>query len=209
MPRNKRSMMIFFNQLLRAIILAAVVGAALAGYFALTVYVLPSSYVASLAPRRAAPMVTQVSLPSNVTLGQSFTISVTGTNKGDEIDMQTVSIGFPNFTSTGDIKITSNNFRQTPMLVSKGKLVGSEYVGTEKTISAQYAIVEAISRPWASGSSYSIDLQVTPEAEGRFVVFVKSVALPHNGSQAHWPQEGMLDPQKELVKAYAVDVAKA
>jgi hypothetical protein len=209
MPRNKRSMVLFYDKLLRAIVLAAVVAAALAGYFALTVYVLPQSYQASLAPRKAAPVVTEVNLPSRVTLGQSFTISVTGTNKGDEIDMQTVSIGFPNFTDTGNIKVISHNFRQTPLLTSRGKQIGSEYVGTEKTISAQYAIVEAVSRPWASGSSYSIGLQVTPQAEGRFVVFVKSVALPHNGNQAHWPQEGVLDSQKELVKVYTVDVAKA
>jgi hypothetical protein len=209
MPRNKRSMMLFYNKLSRAIVLATVIIAALVGYYALTVYVLPPSYQASLAPRKAAPVVTEVNLPTRVTLGQSFTISVTGTNKGDEIDMQTVSIEFPNFTDTGNIRVTSHNFRQTPMLVSKGKPVGSEYAGIEKTISAQYAIVEAISRPWASGSSYSIDLQVTPQAEGRFVVFIKSVALPHNGSLAHWPQDGILDQQKELVKVYAVDVAKA
>ena len=195
--------------MIRAIVLAAVVIAALAGYLLLTVYILPQSYVASLAPHRAAPVVTQVSLPSKVALGESFTISVTATNKGDEIDMQTVSIGFPNFTDIGNIKVANHNFRQTPMLVGKGKPVGSEYVGTEKTISAQYAVVEAMSRPWASGSSYSIDLHITPEVEGRFVVFVKSVALPHNGSQAHWPQEGILDQQNELVKVYAVDVAKA
>lgn len=209
MPRNKRSMVLFYDKLLRAIVLAAVVAAALAGYFALTVYVLPQSYQAALAPRKAAPVVTEVNLPSRITLGQGFTISVTGTNKGDEIDMQTVSIEFPNFTDTGNIKVTSHDFKQTPLQISKGMQVELEYGSTGKTVNAQYAIVEAFSRPWTSGSSYSIDLQATPQAEGRFVVFVKSVALPHNGSQAHWPQEGMLDPQKELVKVYTVDVAKA
>jgi len=209
MPRNKRSMVLFYNKLLKGIVLAAAVAAALAGYFALSIYVLPHSYQASLVLHKAEPIVTEVSLPPRITLGQTYTISVTGTNNGDEADVQTVSIGFPNFTGTGNIKVASHNFRQTPVLISKGKPVGSEYVGAEKPVSAQYTIVEAMSRPWAHGSSYTIDLQVTPETEGRFVVLVKSVALPHNGSQAHWPQEGMLDQQKELVKVYAIDVAKA
>ncbi len=209
MPRNKRSMVFFYGKLLRAMVLVAVVAAALAGYFALSVYILPHSYQASLVPRKAAPIVTQVSLPPRVTLGQSFAIFVNATNDGDEADVQTVSIGFPNFTGTDSIKVASHNFRQTPMLIIKGKQVGSEYVGAEKPVDAQYAIVEAMSRPWASGNSYSITLQVTPETEGRFVAFVKSIALPHNGNQAHWPQEGVLDQQKELVKVYTVDVAKA
>ena len=44
--------------------------------------------------------------------------------------------------------------------------------------------------------------------EGRFVVFVKSVALPHTSELAHYPQDGTLDPQKEFVEPYSVQVTK-
>ena len=40
-------------------------------------------------------------------------------------------------------------------------------------------------------------------------MLVKAVALPHNGDQAHYPQEGVLDQQGEYVTAYEVQVTKA
>jgi hypothetical protein len=202
-------MRILYNKLLRAIVLAIVVAAALAGYFALTVYILPQSYQVFLVPREPEPVVADVNVPAKVRLGQPFTITVTGVNNGEEADVQIVSVGFPNLTSAAtNIKVLNHNFRQTPVLISKGDKVGSEYVGTAKTIDAQYAIVEAMSRPWASGNLYSLSLQVTPKAEGQFVVFVKSIAFP-SWNRAHWPLAGLVDLQKEFVKVYYIKVINA
>ncbi|WP_415281275.1 hypothetical protein [Candidatus Nitrososphaera sp. FF02] len=50
---------------------------------------------------------------------------------------------------------------------------------------------------------------MTPEQEGRFVVFVKAVGLPHNGDQAHWPSSGTTDQQDEYASVVEVDVTKA
>jgi hypothetical protein len=197
-----------YDVLPRAIILAAAVAAALAVYFSLALYVFPQSYQ-SIEQRRPAAAVTNVSLSaSEVELGQAFVISVTGTNIGEEADMQIVSIGFPNFTATNSIEVIRHNFSQTPQLISAGKPVGSEYAGLEKPVAAQYASAEAYSRPWADGSTYSIDLQVRPDAEGRFAIFVKSVAFPHSWNGAHWPQEGFIDYQKEFVQVHYVQVIK-
>lgn len=189
----------------RAIILAAAVAAALALYLSLTLYVFPQSYQ-SIEPKRPEAVVTNVSLSaSEVALGETFVISVTGTNSGEEADMQIVSVSFPNFTVTDNIEVLTHNFAQMPILISAGDDVGSEYTG-EIPVDAQYASIEAFSRPWAGGSTYGIDIQVRPEAEGRFAMFVKSVAFPHSWDGAHWPQEGAVDYQKEFVWVYYVQV---
>jgi hypothetical protein len=145
---------------------------------------------------------------SNITLGQALFISVTGTNKGEEADMQIISLAFPNFTTTDNIKILKHDFIQTPILIAAGEQLSSEYSNTERPISAQYASIEAFSRPWEPGKTYSADVEVVPKTEGRFVIFVKSVALPHTWEGAHYPQYGILDHQKEFVEMYSVQVTK-
>jgi hypothetical protein len=133
---------------------------------------------------------------------------VTGTNKGEEADMQTISLAFPNLTTTGSIKILKHNFIQTPVLRAAGEQLNSEYSNTERPVSAQYASIEAFSRPWESGKTYGANIEVVPKTEGRFVIFIKSVALPHTWAGAHYPQDGILDHQKEFVEMYSVQVTK-
>jgi hypothetical protein len=191
----------------RAIILAAAVAAALALYLSLTLYVLPLSYQ-SIGPRRPEAIVTGVSFSApEIELGQTFVVSVSGINRGEDADAQIVSIGFPNFTATDNVQVIRHDFAQTPQFIKAGVPVGAEYTG-ETSVAAQYASVEAFSRPWEGGVTYSIDLQVRPESEGRFAVFVKSVAFPHSWDGAHWPQEGIVDSQREFVQAYYVTVTK-
>lgn len=188
-------------------VLGIAVAAALLLYFSLTLYVFPQSYQIQL--RRPEVVVTDVSLSdAEVALGQPFIISVTGTNRGDDADMQIVSIGFPNLTRTDNVEIISHNFDQTPDLIQAGEEIGSAYGGSAVAVKAQYASIEAFSRPWEGGNSYRINLQAEPEAEGRFVIFVKSVAFPHSWDGAHWPAEGTVDHQQEFVRVYDVQVTK-
>ena len=195
--------------MLKAIILTSAVAVALMVYFSLSLYVFPQSYQA-IEPRRPQALVTDVSLSApTVALGQALTISVTGINNGeDPADMQIVSVGFPNLTSVDNIKMLKHNFTQTPMLITPGKLLGSQYSTTEASVSAQYASIEAFSRPWEAGKTYSADIEVIPKTEGKFVVYIKSVALPHTWEQAHYPPDGTLDQQKEFVETYSVQVTK-
>jgi hypothetical protein len=195
--------------LLKAIILTGAVAVALVVYFSLSLYVFPQSYQ-SIEPRRPQAIVNDVNLSApTITLGQALIISVTGTNNGeDAADMQIVSVGFPNLTSIDNIKILKHNFTQTPMLITPGKLLSSQYSSTGESVSAQYASIEAFSRPWEAGKTYSADIEAIPKTEGKFVVFIKSVALPHTWDQAHYPQDGTLDQQKEFVGTYSVQVTK-
>ena len=195
--------------MLKAIILTSAVAVALVAYFSLSLYVFPQSYQ-SIEPRRPQAIVTDVNLSApTITLGQAFIISVTGTNNGeDAADMQIISVGFPNLTSIDNIKIMKHNFTQTPMLITPGKLLSSQYSSTGESVLAQYASIEASSRPWEAGKTYSADIEAIPKTEGKFVVFIKSVALPHTWEQAHYPQDGILDQQKEFVGTYSVQVTK-
>lgn len=194
--------------MLKAIILTAAVAVALVVYFSLSLFVFPQSYQ-SIDARRPQAIVTDVSLSApDIALGQTLTISVTGTNNGEDADMQIVSVGFPNLTTTDNIKILKHDFDQTPILITPGELLSSEYSDTDSSVLAQYASIEAFSRPWEAGKTYTADIEVIPKTEGRFVVFVKSVALPHTWDQAHYPQAGTLDQQKEFVETYSVQVTK-
>jgi hypothetical protein len=194
--------------LLKAIILTGSVAVALVVYFSLSLYVFPQSYQ-SIEARRPQAIVTDVSLSApDIALGQALTISVTGTNNGEDADMQFVSVGFPNLTTTDNIKILKHNFDQTPILITPGELLSSEYSDTDSSVLAQYASIESFSRPWEAGKTYSTDIEVIPKTEGRFVIFIKSVALPHTWAQAHYPQDGTLDQQKEFVETYSVQVTK-
>ena len=194
--------------MLKAIILAAAVAVALVVYFSISLYVFPQSYQ-SIEARRPQAIVTDVSLSApDIALGQALTISVTGTNNGEDADMQIVSVGFPNLTTTDNIKILKYDFDQRPILIVPGELLSSEYSDTDSSVLAQYASIEAFSRPWEAGKIYTADIEVIPKTEGRFVVFIKSVALPHTWEQAHYPQDGILDQQKEFVETYSVQVTK-
>jgi hypothetical protein len=96
--------------LIKATILIVTVAAALIAYFSLSLYIFPQSYQL-IEPRRPQATVTDVSLSAhNITLGQPLVISVAGTNSGDEADMQIVSVGFPNLTTTDNIKILRHDF---------------------------------------------------------------------------------------------------
>ncbi len=194
--------------MLKTVIFTGAIALALIVYFSLSLYVFPQSYQ-SIEARRPQANVTDVTLSTHdITLGQALTISITGTNDGEDADMQVVSVGFPNLTTTDNIKVLKHNFDQTPIWIAPGELLSSEYSDTDSSVLAQYTSIEAFSRPWETGKIYSADIEVIPKTEGRFVIFVKSVALPHTGEQAHYPQDGILDQQKEFVESYSVQVTK-
>jgi hypothetical protein len=190
---------------------AVITGGALAVaavYFALAIFFLPQPYSLTLAPPRPAPVITSVTISDeSIALGGEFSIRVSTANRGEPADLQLVSVAFANATSTDIATVRDHNFKQSPVFIEPGDEVGYGYTGIQSAI-AGYPAVEAVSRPWEPGEAYNIDLSVRPESEGRFVVFVKAVGLPHNGDQAHFPASGILDQQNEYVDVYEVMVTK-
>jgi hypothetical protein len=190
-------------------IIAAVAVAGTVAYFVIAIAFVPQMFLPVLMPPRPAPAVSVAVSDSAIALGESFTLQVSATNGGDHADRQIVSVAFPNATRSQDVAvIVEYDFKQSPEFIEIGRLIGFGYTGVQSA-QAQYPAIEGHSAPWENGESFSTSLSITPEHEGRFVVFVKAVGLPHNGDQAHWPSSGVLDHQDEYVSVVQVDVTKA
>ena len=193
------------NTTIVLIVLAAI---SLIIYYSLSILYIPQLYFSSSSEVKSHPVITEAKLSdSKVVLGESFDLTITASNNGDTADMQLVSLSFPNITSIDSIvKISDYNFTQKPLFIEIGDEVGSEYVGLDKAINSPYPSIEANSRPWHTGDYYQISIDVKPTSVGRFVIFVKTIALPQINELDHYPRFGIKDYQGEFVAVSAVDV---
>ena len=198
-----------FRNKTRVSILVASISSLLSVYFFLSLNAFPHLYV-TLPNLRPMPMINNVSLSSSIIhQGKSFYMSLSGTNNGDSADIQTISLGFPNLTSTDSfVQIRQSDFSQKPILIKKDEMIGSDYQGTKNLVSARYPSIEAFSRPWHSHVTHHLQLEVKPTSVGPFVIVLKSVALPHLNEFAHYPLDGLRDYQNEYVKVYSVLVVR-
>ena len=197
------------NKRTEIFILIAAVSSLVSVYFFLSFYVFPHLYI-TLPKLKPIPEIHDVKLSSQIIgIGQSFYLTLTGVNTGDSADFQTISVGFPNLTTTYDfVKIIHSDFNQKPILIKKDEMVGSSYQGTGNLISAKHPSIEAFSRPWHSQVTHHIGFEITPMSIGRFVILLKSVAFPHLNQFAHYPLNGRRDYQNEFVNAYSIQVVK-
>lgn len=177
-------------------------------YYSLSIFIIPQLYFLSSSEIKPQPVITAAKLSaSKVVVGESFDLTIIATNNGDTADMQLVSLSFPNITSIDSIvKILKYNFTQKPVFIKMGDKVGSEYVGVNKVINAYYPAIESNSRPWYNGDYYQISVEVKPNNVGRFVIFVKTIALPHTNELGHYPRFGIKDYQGEFVVLSSVEV---
>ncbi|HEX6671924.1 MAG TPA: hypothetical protein VFC05_07295 [Nitrososphaeraceae archaeon] len=193
------------NTTIVLIVLAAI---SLIIYYSLSILYIPQLYLSFSSEVKSQPVITGTKLSnSKVILGESFDLTITTRNHGDTADMQVVSLSFPNITSIDSIvKISDYNFTQKPVFIKVGDAVGSEYYGFDKVINAPYPSIEANSRPWHTGDYYQISIDVKPTSVGRFVIFSKTIALPHINELDHYPRFGIKDYQGEFIAVSAVDV---
>ncbi|MFL6356927.1 MAG: hypothetical protein ACJ71K_17650 [Nitrososphaeraceae archaeon] len=192
----------------RNLILVAVIILSLAIYFLVSIYILPNLYVRIPKPS-PAPVIsnTNISVPK-IHLGKTFYFGVTAENAGDNADIQIISVAFPNLTRIhGNIYIRESDFTQKPLFVNIGDKVGSGYTGLENILYAKYPSIEAFSRPWHSKDIHHIKFEIKPSSAGKFVIYLKAIALPHADDLAHYPQNGIKDYQNEFVKVYAIEVS--
>ena len=177
-------------------------------YYSLSIFFIPQLFFLSSSEVKSQPIITAAKLStSKVVVGESFDLTITAMNNGDTADMQVVSLSFPNITSINNIvKISKYNFTQKPVFIEIGDEVGSEYVGLDKVINAYYPGIEANSRPWYTGDYYQISIEVKPNTVGRFVIFVKTIALPYTNELGHYHRFGIKDYQGEFVAVSSVEV---
>ena len=178
----------------------------------LALFVLPQYYISQSLLVESRPVITNVSIyPSEIILGNSYNIRITAINIGSTADYQNVELAFPNLTSINTIhknvvSIKQSDFTRQPILTKVGMEIASNY--GKNTVSAIYPSFEFFSTPWHSNDTHHLDTEIKPDKIGRFVVFIKSVALPHTTQLSHYPQQGPKDYQGEFVAVYEVDVKK-
>ena len=190
------------------IVLIVIAAISLIIYYSLSILYIPQLYLSFSSEVKSQPVITELKLSdSKVVLGERFNLTITTSNNGDTADLQVVSLSFPNITSIDSIvKISDYNFTQKPVFIEIGDEVGSEYVGFDKVINSSYPSIEANSRPWHTGDYYQISIDVKPTSIGRFVIFVKTIALPQINELDQYPRFGIKDYQGEFIAVSSVDV---
>ncbi len=174
-------------------------------YFVLNFAVFPQAYqnVPVVPPK---PSMETTLSTSQIHLGESFEISIFAINNGEEADLQTVTVEFPQNQNLDNVKIISYDFLQSPKLFLPDKEIGTDYTGGQTTIKSKYPFIEAYNRPSKPNQSHSMILQVTPAETGIFTVYTKTVAMPHINDLSHFPRQGIVDHQNEFVLEHVVEV---
>ena len=178
----------------------------LGAYFAMTVYVLPEKFLAKEQFTPSPILEVKIS-DAEINLGESFRVSTISENIGEYGDIHIVSVAFPTLSNIDDeVRIVNYDFSNSPNYIVTGDEIGSNYSGGLESVIAEYPSIEAMNRPTHPGEEYEMDLQITPKSPGTFVIYLKSIDIPHTSSQSHYPKEGKVDHQGEYVLAYTVNV---
>lgn len=191
---------------MKLVIILPIIIVSLAVYFALELYILPQQYL-EREQAQSQPKLTIVVSDSEIFLGESFEVELYSKNIGDISDALLVSVSFPELKEIKDeIKIVSYDFTESPHLFKEGDQIGFEYSPLQKKIPAKYSLIEAYSRPAKNGDEYLMVLDITPSKTGNFVFYVKAITFPHLTQISHFPSEGTVDHQGELVEIFLVKV---
>jgi parallel beta-helix repeat protein len=156
------------------------------------------------------PTITSVTYPSTISLRQSATIRVQAANSGGPASWQTIAVSFPSNPSSNSISINSYDLDSAFTYLPSQSVTGCY---SACSVSLNYPLVQGISNNWATGTTHSMTIVVTPSSAGPFTFLVKSVA---GSSQAlAWDPLSMnapncsqcvLDQQMELVYSYTVQI---
>ncbi|QUC65304.1 hypothetical protein NsoK4_03395 [Nitrosopumilus sp. K4] len=172
----------------------------------MTVFILPNEFLSKEQFVPIPYLEAEIS-NSEIFLGESFRLNVFSENRGDYGDIHIVSAAFPTISDTEDIvEVVSYDFSHTPHYVRIGDEIGAKYSGGVEKITAQYPSIESMNRPIPSGSSNHVDFLITPDEVGPFLVYLKSIDIPHTDEKSHFPRSGQLDHQDEYVLVYQVNV---
>lgn len=175
-------------------------------YFAMTVFVLPEKYLLSEQLVPSPYLEVQLS-NTEINLGESFRLNTISKNNGDYGDIHIVSAAFPTIQNIeGIVRVVSYDFSNSPNYILPGEEIGAMYSGGLETVFAKYPSIEAMNRPVHPGLEFVMDLQITPDEAGEFIVYLKSIDIPHSSPESHFPQSGLLDHQGEHVLVYTVNV---
>lgn len=114
----------------------------MSAYFALNFAVFPQTYqdIPVAAPQ---PSIDVKLSTSQIHFGESFDLSITATNSGEEADLQTITVEFPQNQNLDNIQIKSYDFLQSPRLFLPEQQIGTDYTGGQTMIQSKYPFIEA------------------------------------------------------------------
>ena len=191
---------------MKKLLVAILIGFSLTAYFGLTVFILPEQYMSHEKLVSQPHFDVRIS-DGEISLGQSFRLDIVTENRGEYGDIHILSTAFPDLTEVGNVvKIITYDFTQPPTNIVPGDEMIAKYSGGLEHMVAKYPSIEAMSRPIHPGSTYHLSQIITPEKQGNFSIYVKSVNIPHTSDLSHHPQTGILDHQEEYVQVYSVNV---
>jgi len=133
----------------------------------------------STTPPPSAEITTKSVAPSTITLGQSFTVTVTGRNNGGTAGWGGISVSFPQFISTGSCPGSSYSGSEATVSGSSTTLAlgfyhkGCTISSSGGSMNAQYLLVEGSKSSWGSNESHSMTLTVTPKVIGTFTIYIR------------------------------------
>ena len=191
---------------MKKLLVVTLVGFSLTAYFGLTVFILPEQYMSNEKLVSQPHFDVKIS-DRDISLGKSFRLDIVTENRGEYGDIHILSTAFPDLIEIGNVvNITTYDFTQPPTNIVPGDEIIAKYsMGLEHMV-AKYPSIEAMSRPIHPGSTYHLSQIITPEKQGNFSIYVKSVNIPHTSDLSHYPQTGVLDHQEEYVQVYSVNV---
>lgn len=179
----------------------------------LIVAILFTIQVVSRASSAANPAgsITQVTANrESITLGQSVSITLTGTNLGGQASEGDLQISFPDDQNLGSsaISITSSTFPSGQTFIKyKGDQIWQDY-GSSK-MAALYPLIGGYQTSWKQSSSYSMTVKVTPSVAGVWHYYAKLTMADSssNFEPAYCdPSTGAMDQQSEYIKTYSLNV---
>lgn len=190
---------------MKKFLISGAITAVLFVYFFTTLVIFPQEYLSHkvIEPQ---PIQNITLSADDISLGESFQISIEIENKNDVADILITSIAFPGLQEIGNsVKIFSYDYTQSPKYIVPGNKINSKYT-SGGTITTQHPSIEAYSRNVAANTVYHMDLDITPQNAGTFEMYIKTIAIPHTTALSHYPHEGLLDYQSEYVSVFTVNV---
>ena len=191
---------------MKLLIIIPIIIISLSVYFVFTLDVFPEKYLNKTQLEPSPYFEVELS-DSKINLGESFQFKINSKNVGDYGDIYIISVAFPNLENLDDkVRITHYDLSHSPLMIQVGDELGSNYTGGIETIQAKYPSIEAMNRPIPPGAEFNMELLITPDKTGPFVIYVKNVAIPHISEDSHYPKQGLVDHQNEFVQKFTIEV---
>lgn len=151
---------------------------------------------------RPDPMISSVTYPSSIDVGESATIDVSAINNGGTSMWQTIAISFPSWESINSLSIIQSDLTSYG-IHNPGETVNAAYGVI--TLSLDNYLVEGVAY-WPQSVTHNLKISVEPASTGSFTFYIKSVAAAKNFASNWDPKSGTKDQQLEFVYNYIISV---